>query len=336
MDAKYQKYYDVLKGKDYSSYATTYKSTMTDVKSKISSTESTLSSSRWTEKGLDLIKKSVIPSLKSQTESISTALDSLSTACSKISTLTTELGNLESLCEEYDNAKQAYNNASEENKASKRTYMNNCQQKVTDKESAIDSLISDINGISVDISDESATFTKHMDDLKEYNSLANLKAEFVGSLNDRDKYYIDPEYAHKAKPLEVFDNTTGEIYHEGDSLTMKPGETRVLTVKLPYCAGHITKLVRTTSDGNGTYRSGTVASAKSDVDPDPNNVEYVNYQYNHYPSDESLLATTYYDWIVTANAEGKCVISQTCEYKVEENSGTPKAMIDLTLNVENG
>lgn len=331
MDAKYQKYYDTLKGKDYGSYVSKYQATLKEVKAKVDSTEATISSSRWTEKGINLIKSSVIPSLKSQASGIETGLTALSNACGKVATLVSQLENLDSLCNSLENAKNALASASEEEKPSKRQNVNYYEDRVKSLESSIDSTIASINGISVSIQDQSASFATSMETLKEYNSLEALKQEFLGSIDD-DSWWVDPAYATKAKELTVFDNTTGKIYKEGDSFDMKVGETRILTVRVPHNAGHVRRVIRTTADGSGAYRAGNIVTGRSDIDPDPNNIEFVNYQYNHFP-DEKLLNTISYDWIITATGPGTCTISQTCEYKVTENGGTPKAMVDIKVNV---
>lgn len=333
MKEKYQKYYAKLKDKDYSSFVSKYKMSLTTVKTKMDSVANTISSSRWTEKGIKLIKSSVIPSLKSQVTGIDTGLNSLENACSKVKTLVVKLSNLESLCKSLEHAENVYNNASEEGKSSALSNVNYYKERVEKTEQEIDALIADINGISVDIKDVSTTFAETMETLKEYNSLEALKQEFLGSLDD-DSWYIDPAYAHKAKELLLFDNTTGEILKEGDTLNMKVGETRVLTVRVPHNAGRVKQVIRTSAGGDDTFLSGHVVKAKSDINPDPNVVERVNYKYSVYwPQDMSILRTTSYDWIITATEKGGVQISQTCEYKVEENSGTPKAMVDIHVNV---
>ena len=131
-----------------------------------------------------------------------------------------------------------------------------------------------------------------------------------------------------------FDNTTGEILKEGDTIYMKPGETRILTVRLPYNAGEIKKVIRTTADGNDAYRAGNIATARSDINPDPNVVDYVNYKpWSRHTPEGVDLHTNYYDWIITAKADGTVQISQTCEYN-NTSGGTPKAMVDLNLVVQ--
>lgn len=333
MNAKYQKYYDTIKGKDYSSYVSNYKTAMNDIKVKMNGLEETISSSRWTEKGIELIKKSIIPSLKEQVDSINTAFETLSTACSKVKSMESKLTNLESLCESYDNAVYKYNNASEENKPSLRSNVDYYEDRIKSVEREIDDLISEINGLSVSIEDVTISYGESMDKLKEYTTFENLKAEFLGTLDD-GTWYVDPAYAKKAKELLLFDNTTGEILKEGDIINMKVGETRVLTVRIPHNAGTVKQVIRTSASGDPTFLSGHIVKAVSDINPDPDVVERVNYKYSVYwPEDMSILRTNYYDWIITATEEGTVQISQTCEYKVEENSGTPKAMVDIKVNV---
>lgn len=170
------------------------------------------------------------------------------------------------------------------------------------------------------------------------------KEEFIGDYSDRSLYYIDPVYNGNAKPLEVYDNTTGKIYKLGGRIEMHPGETRVLTVRLPYLAGYPTKLIRTTADGDAVYHNRKVANTRCDIDPDPDRIDFVNYKFNngkgHWPGgrrDSPLLHTNYYDWIITAVGIGECIISQTCEYKAVKAdgspNGTPKAMIYLQVTV---
>ena len=152
-------------------------------------------------------------------------------------------------------------------------------------------------------------------------------------MND-SSWTLDHSYDKKAKEIMVFDNTTGKIIKEGGELNLKVGETRVLTVRLPHNYGRVKRLIRTTADGNGAYRSGSIIRAKSDIDPDPNRIEFVNeYPWsNHIPANRNLQYTHYYDWVITAVAPGVCKISQTCEYK-NEFGNTAKAMIDIGATV---
>ena len=168
-------------------------------------------------------------------------------------------------------------------------------------------------------------------------TIAAKKQQFLGSVDDPNNYdAVNSNYRSMRKTMTMFDNTTGQVLQDGSTITLKPGETRVITVKLPTNTGMIDKIYRTTADGDSTFRSGKVISAESDVDPDPNKVDYVNYKSwsNHYPSDTSILHSNSYDWIITANADGTVNASQTCEYTTDVSKGEYlKAMINLNVVV---
>lgn len=316
MDSKYQQYYNALNGKEFNSCVSKYSSTLNNVRSSITSMETIMDSS-WSEKGLEYIKSTILPALKTQGTNIEQGVSILSTAVSKVSTLTSKLADLKSACDSYascaDDLKDIY------------------KSRIDNLESSIDTLINEINGISLEIKNESTTFTSYITELNDLSSLARQRAEFIGDVNDTSKYYIDPAWTRRAKELYMFDNTTGEILGDTDTIYLKPGETRILTVRLPYNAGEIDKVIRTSAGGDEIFLSGKVVTARSDIDPDPNNIDYVSYQHPHWP-DGVDLHTNYYDWIITANAEGDCIISQTCEY-YNTNGNMPKAMVQLNVKV---
>ena len=320
MNSKYQKYYDGLKGKDFSSAVNKVTTGISNVKSKVDGIESTLASDGWSEKGLEIVKSNIVPSLKSSESQIEAAISTLGSVISKVESLKSKLDSLKSECD-------ALNSAKDDDEKSRH------RNKISSLEKEIDSIISDINGTSLEFSDDASGFATNIAALKEMTSIAGLKAEFLGDVNDASQYYIDPAYAHKAKELVMFDNETGQILKEGDTLYLKPGETRILTVKLPNNAGMIDKVVRTTADGNGTFRAGTVITAKSDINPDPNVVDYVNYKpwSRHIPAGVDL-HTNHYDWIITATGTGTATASQTCEYESTDGH-TPKAMVDIKVVV---
>ena len=318
MDSKYQKYYDKLKGKDFSANVSKYKSSLDIVKSKIENIESTIISSEWNEKGLEIIKGSIIPSLTNQTSNIESGIDCLSSAVSKSVTLVSKLESLNSLC-------NSYNKCKEEEKA-------NYKSKISSLEKEIDEIISEINSIKVEIKDESVEFNGYVQSLNEnINSLENLKKKFIGDVDDLSQYYVDHSYDHKAKDLIGFDNTTGEIIQRGSKIHLKPGETRVITIKVPNCTGPIDQIVRTTADGDSSFRSGKYAHAYSDINPDDNIVETVDYRNNKYPQ-QANLHTNYYDWVITADASGSVSASQTCEYKNVDGQ-LLKAMLKIDVEV---
>ncbi len=325
MDAKYQKYYNGLKGKDFSPYVTKYQANIEEVKSKLTSAEGAISPGSWSEKGIEIVKQTVFPTLKSTTDNIKSAIDVLSAVASKVSSLVSKLEALDAKC-------KAYDNCSSEDEPDRK---NSLREEVKALEREVDGIINEINGMALNIQEVSVqNYSTAMSSLEKMNSIQYIKQEFLGDVNDTSKYYVDQSKWRKAKELLVFDNTTGKILKEGDTIYMKPGETRILTVKLPNNAGAISKLVRTTADGDSAYRSGKYVKAVSDVNPDPNKIDYVNYKKwsNHWPKDVDL-HTNHYDWVVTATAEGKVQISQTCEYQ-NTDGNYPKGMVDLNVVVK--
>lgn len=336
MKSNYQRYYSALKDKDFSSPISQYNSALNQIKTKMDKAEEIINSSEWIEKGLEIIKSSVLPSLKNQKEQIEKGMVALQEAATKVKELVSKLGELEQLENQLSSlgSRWTYTEGGSYSLNDVNNHNNeitNVEQNIRNKETEIDNLISAINNISFEYNSYQSAFTTIMENLKDNTDMEARKAEFLGSIDD-DSWYIDPSYAHKAKELLLFDNTTGEILKEGDTINMKVGETRVLTVRVPHNAGRVKQVIRTSAwkpdDSN-------VVSVRSDINPDPNVVEYVNYKpdRNVWPQDMSILHTNSYDWIITANQEGGVQVSQTCEYKVEENSGTPKAMVDIHVNV---
>ena len=171
-------------------------------------------------------------------------------------------------------------------------------------------------------------------------AIAAKKQEWLGDVDDKSRYtyYQGNNLYSRRNVLEIFDNTTGETWRDdGGSITLKPGETRVLTVKLPTDTGMINQITRTTADGSGAYRTGKIVTARSDIDPDPNNVEWVRMVegVNHKPSNMDLLHNNSYDWIITANNEGSVTASQTVLWSTDQTKGRNlKAMIDVKVNVQ--
>ncbi len=163
-------------------------------------------------------------------------------------------------------------------------------------------------------------------------SIAAKKKAFIGDINDTSKYYKDPHYPNMQKDLRCFNNKTGEEITDNQTIHLKVGETIVLTCALPYNAGVPKRIIRTTAaDVSSQSDKYKITSSKSNISGDPNNIQYVNYQYNHWPSGVDL-HTNYYEWIIHADKPGKRQISQTCEY--ESSAGTPKSMIGINIVID--
>jgi len=159
------------------------------------------------------------------------------------------------------------------------------------------------------------------------SDLEAKKKAFMGDVNDASQFYIDLNYRNKLAHMTCFDNTTGEILKDNDILTLKPGETRILTVKLPDYCGEIDYVYRTTAQED---KSGVITN-KSDIDPDPNNIEWIRWDPNnpkrryHLPQGLNLKFNTY-EWVITANRDGTFLASQTCEFRSHGTASNGKAI----------
>ena len=176
--------------------------------------------------------------------------------------------------------------------------------------------------------------------LKDSYAMDSAKAAFLGDVDDDSQYTIDPNFVNMRKHMRLFNNTTGEEIEPNSTIVLKKGETIVITCKLPTNTGKIGELRRVVADD--VYRdtdkargAKRITTSYSDIDPNPNNVERVNYKHNVYwPQDRSLLHTNHYDWVITGTNVGTKKISQTCEYTTEARPGwLAKVMAGLTIKV---
>lgn len=367
MKAKYQKYYDELSGKAFSTYVNEYNKALETVVTKESEIESSFNSSSWSEKGLETIKGSTLPSLKKKGTQIQGMLSSLSSAVSKVSTLLGELSNLEKLENELktyggkwtyvDGGKYTQTEVSNHN-----TKLVNIEKAISDQEAKIDSIIQEINGISVggvttsslaSVASTDKASTK--DDSKKEeitstetdksssnvastinNKLSNVSdaiKKYIGNVDDPNSYgtVVDNLYGSR-KDIEVIDPETGKIYHRDDTIEMKEGETKRLIVVLPKNTGMIEKITRTSAWKN---KNCTIFNTNSDVDPNPNKTQWVNRSSNHWPDNQELLHNNCYEWVVTSTGgKGHTKMSQTVEYTSSVSKGVNlKAMTRITFNV---
>lgn len=144
MDAKYQSYYDTLKGIDFSAKVTTIVNGCTNFVNSTTKLESNINSSSWKELGLEQIKTVVIPAFVEATNLYKANIDVLANVCSETNVLVTLLDNLNSACSSYNNCSNA-----EEYKEQKARL----KQKVNECETAVENQISKIKGYEGNIQD---------------------------------------------------------------------------------------------------------------------------------------------------------------------------------------
>ena len=102
MDAKYQKYYNSLKGVDLGSRRIIKRSFCDTLISINSGLETMIATSTWTEKGASEIKNNVLPTLKSGVNTFKSNVSVLSQACSMSKELVSILESLEDACKRYN------------------------------------------------------------------------------------------------------------------------------------------------------------------------------------------------------------------------------------------
>ncbi len=161
MDSKYQKYYDKLKDKDFSTYTSKYTSVLSTVKLKLDSISNNISNSNlWSELGIATLKNSTIPKMSKIESAVESGLVSLKNSISKISTLVSKLSSLDREC-------KAYESASEENKDSYRSRINSLERE-------IDGIISEINSITIEKIDEDISSVSSLSGLTEQSLSIDL------------------------------------------------------------------------------------------------------------------------------------------------------------------
>ena len=398
MKAKYQKYYDALKGANIGAGQSNLSSAFSSSKSSMSGVQSALSSSSYTELAAMTINNITIPQIsQAMDDAASSASSAIGEVISAVESLVGMLEALDSLEKELESlgSKWTYTEGGSKSKSEVNSHYNKIDEltkKVEEQESSIDGQIAAINGISVAAIDiasisvptASADDTNAKDETEEKKeteektpsttkfedavsvsadgklywdgkskysiptdaTIAAKKAEFLGKWDDPSQYsyYNGNNLFGERNELVMFDNTTGEIIPDGKSITIKPGETRVLTVKLPTNAGPITQITRTTSDGNGAYNSKKIITGRSDLDPDPNNIDYIrivelgpNGAGYHAPANIEWTKNNSYDWIITGVGKGAAHASSTVLWSTEQTGGfgkrNLKAMINLDVNV---
>ncbi len=377
MKAQYKKYLDALRGKDFSTPAGKYTSALSTANAKLSSAESLINSSEWIEKGLEIIKGSVLPSLKSQASQLESGLSALSQVAGKVNELVSACEALESLDEKLNSLLPRWQYVKDGSKTQSQVNSHNqsiedTEEQIKNQEATIDGIVASINGISVSFTSSQAAFSGYISNIREAVKDANnnteeeiddssstlltsdgktkysipsdpviaaKKAKFIGDYNDPNNYThfkgTKAQMKSRKNKLLLFDNTTGEIIESLGEINMKVGEKRVITVKLPSDTGKINRITRTSAFTKGK----SIIKVKSDIDPDPNKVEYVLIAEapkggGHSPSDTSLLQNNCYDWVIEAVAPGRTSATQTTLWE-SEDSGTYnlKAMEEIFVNV---
>jgi hypothetical protein len=184
MDAKYQKYYDALKGVDLSSKSSTVVSGCSNLVNSTKKLDSQISASSWKELGLEQIKSVVIPSFIQAIGILQSNCDVLANACAETNTLVSYLEELQTACTDYENCP-----SDEEHKDDK----SKLQERVKNCESKVDSQISKIKGLEGNVKDIQVTVTASQTQSTDVTNLQGLDA---GATNAKGEfvYYCQGDY----------------------------------------------------------------------------------------------------------------------------------------------
>lgn len=144
MDAKYQKYYDKLKGINLSPKAKEVVNGCNSLSTNTSKLNLNVSLSLWEELGLKQIKSAVIPAFQQAVDAYKSNCEILQKACDETSSLVSLLEQLDSACKKYDSCPDDEEHASEKR---------SLKDKIREYESQVDSKISSIKGLNSSIQD---------------------------------------------------------------------------------------------------------------------------------------------------------------------------------------
>lgn len=325
MKTQYENYYNKLKNTslvEKSNNLVSFFYALSDSHDKL---KTSLDSNLWIELGKEEISKSVVQTMIKHTKDLENNVkESLVKACSLTQ------NDLYNLLVKLDKKEKELAILSEEEKPPR-------LGEISSIEREIDSKISEINNLNV--SDLIVSPTPLQTDLQiNFQNLpkdiSDRKKLFLGNVDNPAEYTVHPNYVKMRKELRLFNNKTGEEIKPGSVVRLKKGEQLILTVKLPTNTGMIGELKRTTADGDHVARTKRVVHTLSDVNPDPNIVDFVNYKSwaNHKPPGVNL-HTNHYDWIINGKDYGSATVSQTAEYTAN-NAILAKAMTSIKVVVE--
>lgn len=184
MDAKYQKYYDALKGVDLTSKASSVVNGGTSLTTNTAKLDSQISASTWEELGYTQVKTVVVPAFIQAANTCKSNCDVLSNACQETSTLVSLLESLQSACSDYDSCPSDDEHASQ--KSSLASQVKSCESKVDSQITKIKGLNGNIKDIDINITTGDGEQTITADDLKNLNASTIANGEFV--------YYCQRDY----------------------------------------------------------------------------------------------------------------------------------------------
>ncbi len=163
MDAKYQKYYDKLKGVNLSSSVTPIISGCSSLKTNTTKLGTQVSESTWKELGLDQVKTAVIPAFEQSVDTLKGNCDVLQGVCTDIEGLVSILERLESACKSYDSCPNDEEHASE--RSSLRQQISNIEKEADAKIAAIKAKNGSVKDVNIKLQGQSTDINNANPDL---------------------------------------------------------------------------------------------------------------------------------------------------------------------------
>ena len=293
----YKKYYDALKGNDFTSKVSGYTSSLSNVNNKLTAIESTINSSLWIEKGLEIIRNSVIPSLKAQRIQIERGFESLNQVTRKVSELVDQLKELDELEHKLESLGGRWNYV-DGGKYSKQdvdyhnSEISSFESKIATQESLINSTIIAINSISFVYNDTRSIFSESA---KKLETVIKENSSGVLSATPGTFYPKGREVNVLGRSATLLDVVCdGKSLGQDGTIVIKKGTTVHLKVKVPDEIKNVSSIRRTSADGTRGPNGEIIWKNWVDQECNPN--------VNRYDS-STWVNQREYDWYITGKEE---------------------------------
>ena len=338
MKAKYQKYYDALKGANIGTGQGNLSSAFSSAKTSFNSAKTSLSSTSYTELAATTISNITIPKIGEAIDKAGTGADiAIAEVVTSVTELVSMLEALDSLEKELESlgSKWTYTEGGSKSKSEVNSHNNKIDEltkKVEEQESSIDGEIAAINGITVDSVDISSLvpsaendFPKQEETTEETtqdglvqmdNSPSGVLAYQAGDLSEKGQQtrYIN----RRALLLDV--QVDGNSLGQDGTIVIKRGQTVHLKVKVPDEIQNVQTLKRTSADGKRGWS------------------QWVSQK--NYPQVNKKDPSTYanqreYDWYITGNTNtDNITLSQTALFTIPgEKYGSYKGMVRVRVKI---
>lgn len=324
MEAKYENYYNILKNSPIKTNAVKLLNSINEYETSLGRVTSQIDSANWEELGNKELKNNLLPQIKRRADSLKNNVnDSLTIICNTL------IDDVLPMLKELDEKEKEYNNL--ETTDTKKNYLHSS---ICTLERKIDVKINELKQIEIDEGEVIDSIINGQTISMSESEIEEAKEEFIGNI-ETDDYTVSSSAGHGAQTLRMFYN--GVELKNGDTITIKKGETAKVTIKLPTTAGKITALTRNTADGQGYEKNGDGTRTRTDYAWDRWLSAHSEPHCDNRPNSNTgtSYVTNNYEWVITGDqsTNGKKVqLSQTACFTTVEKGGI-KSFADLNVIV---